>query len=98
MAKITRDDVEVRLLEMLKQLGEDWEYEGEITLETWLVKDLELESLDVVVLTTTIQNHYDATIPFAEFMSEIGHREVRDIRLDELVEFVCHHTNSAHGT
>ena len=45
-------------------------------------------NFDVVVLATTIQNHYDRTLPFAEFMSEIGQREVRDIRLDEIVEFV----------
>ena len=88
MAEITKDSVFETVLELMSKLAEDWDYEGEISSETWLVNDLGLESIDVVVLATTIQNHYDRTLPFAEFMAEIGQREVRDIKLDEIVEFV----------
>lgn len=85
---MNKADVQERVLGILAQLGEDWEYEDEITPQTWLVRDLALQSLDVVVLGTTIQNHYEQSLPFAEFLVEVGKREVRDIRVDELVEFV----------
>ena len=91
MLETGKDSVFETILGLMNTLAEDWDYEGEITSSTWLVEDLGLESIDVVVLGTTIQNHYDRTLPFAEFMAEIGQREVRDIRLDELVEFVHRH-------
>lgn len=78
------DDV----LEMLGQLSNDWEYSGTITAETLLFEDLGLESLDIVVLGTAIQEKYGMIMPFAEFLIEVGQREERDISVGELVEFV----------
>ena len=72
----------------------DWEYSGQITPETFLVSDLGLESLDIVVLGETIQKHYQKMLPLAQFLAEIGQREIRDIRLDEFVEFIYQHLNS----
>lgn len=98
MAEITKDSVYETVLELMTKLAEDWDYEGEITSETWLVSDLGLESIDVVVLATTIQNHYDRTLPFAEFMADIGQREVRDIKLDEIVEFAYRNLSAPAST
>jgi len=42
-------------------------------------------------LCTSVEQQYDLPIPFAEFLAEVGQREVRDIRLDELVEFFSKH-------
>lgn len=78
------DDV----LELLGQLSKDWEYSGTITVETLLFEDLGLESLDIVVLGTAIQEKYGMIMPFAEFLIEVGQREERDISVGELVEFV----------
>lgn len=82
------DDV----LEMMTELAGDWEYSGAITPETNLIADLGLESLDLVVLGTSIQQRY-GRLPFAEFLAEIGQRPVaeRDVSVGELVDFVCRH-------
>jgi acyl carrier protein len=80
------------VLEMLGELSGDWEYDGLITPETYFLADLGLESLDIVVLGTLIQQRY-GRLPFAEYLEELGQRPVeeRDITVAELVEFVCQH-------
>jgi acyl carrier protein len=80
------------ILGLLAEMKEDWEYTGEIAPETYFVADLGLESLEIVVLATMIQQQY-GRLPFPEFFDEIGQRPVenRDVTVAELVEFVCTH-------
>jgi len=91
---MTVSDPEVlsELLDLMRQLAEDWEYGETITADTWLLRDLGLESLDLVVLGTTLQQRY-GRLPFAEFLAEIGERPVeeRDVAVGELVDFVAAH-------
>ena len=91
---MTHADPQVRegILELLAQLADDWEYDGEIGPETAFIADLGLESLDIVVLGTMLQERY-GRLPFPEFLDEIGQRpiEQRDLTVDELVVFVCEH-------
>ena len=84
------------VLELMQQLAGDWEYTGEITPETRLLTDLGLESLDLVVIGTSIQQRY-GRLPFAEFLADIGQRPVeeRDVTVGELVSFVCSHVAPA---
>jgi acyl carrier protein len=85
------------LLELLDELKGDWEFEGEITPETHFIADLGLESLDIVVLSTMIQQQY-GKLPFPEYFDEIAQRpaEVRDVSVAELVDFVCQHRQPVH--
>ena len=80
------------VLEMLTELSGDWEYDGDITPDTYFLADLGLESLDIVVLGTLIQQRY-GRLPYAEYLEELGQRPVeeRDITVAELVAFVCAH-------
>jgi acyl carrier protein len=80
------------VLELLNELSGDWEYDGVIGPETYFLADLGLESLDIVVLGTMIQQEY-GRLPFAEYLEEIGRRPVeqRDITVADLVAFVCEH-------
>ena len=94
MPEVARDNVYQTIRELIRKLAEDWEYEEEITQDTMLVADLGLESIDVVVLGTTIQNEYDCTLPLAEFMAMVGQREHKDIRIGELVDFVHQNLNA----
>lgn len=95
MQKLTQEQVFTDLTAILEDLSEDWEYSGEITMETSFFDDLEFESIDVVAFGTAIEEHYMRTFPFAEFLSEIGQREVRDIMLGEVVEFVHSNLNGS---
>jgi acyl carrier protein len=78
------------LLAMLDELAGDWEYDGEITPDTFFLADMGLESLDLVVLGTMIQQRY-GRLPFAEYLAEVGRRPVaeRDVTVAELVAFVA---------
>lgn len=91
MTQATREAVFETVLDILMKMDEEWEDAVEITLDTWLVADLGLESIDIVVLGTTIQEQYDTSMPFAEFLAKIGEQEIRDIRVDQFVDFVCQH-------
>jgi acyl carrier protein len=80
------------VLELLGTLKEDWDYSGEIGPETMFVGELGLESLEIVVLATLIQERY-GRLPFPEFFDQIGQRPVdeRDVSVGELVGFICAH-------
>lgn len=80
------------ILELLNELADDWEYDGEIGPGTRFVADLGLESLEIVVLGTLIQQRY-GRLPFAEYLEELGQLPVeeRDLTVAGLVEFVCAH-------
>lgn len=78
------------VLVLLNELAGDWEYDGDVSPDTYFLADLGLESLDIVVLATLIQQRY-GRLPFTEYLEELGQRPVeeRDITVAELVAFVC---------
>jgi acyl carrier protein len=80
------------ILDLLDELAGDWEYDGEIGPDTRFIADLGLESLEIVVLGTMIQERY-GRLPFAEYLDELGQRPVeeRDVSVAELAVFVCEH-------
>ena len=77
------------VLATIDELAGDWEYDGEVTPDTYFLADMGLESLDLVVLGTMIQQRY-GRLPFAEYLAEIGQRPVaeRDVTIAELVTFI----------
>ena len=80
------------VIELMTELAGDWEYSGELTPDTRLLMDLGLESLDLVVLGSALQERY-GLLPFSAFLAEIGQRPPaeRDVTVSELVAFVCRH-------
>jgi acyl carrier protein len=77
---------------LLNELKEDWEYEDEIEPDTRFIADLGLESLDIVVLSTMIQQRF-GRLPFPEYFEEVGGRPVdeRDVTVADLTRFVSLH-------
>jgi acyl carrier protein len=55
---------------------------------TRFFSDLGLASIDAVVLSEAIQEHYGQLLPFNELMAEIGRRTERDLSIGELVTFI----------
>lgn len=80
------------VLDLIHQMADDWEYSGDVTEDTFFLSDMGLESLDLVILGTMIQQRY-GQLPFAEFLAEIGQRPVeeRDVTVGELVAYICQH-------
>jgi acyl carrier protein len=61
---------------------------GAIDEDTCLFADLGLASIDAVVLSEALQNHYDRPLPFHSLLAEIGRRSERDLSIGELVAFL----------
>jgi acyl carrier protein len=80
------------VLGLLDELAGDWEYDGAVEPGTRFIADLGLESLEIVVLGTLLQQRY-GRLPFSKFLEELGERPVeeRDLTVAELVAFVCEH-------
>ena len=80
------------VLALVDELAGDWEFDGTVTPDTWFLRDLGLESLDLVVLGTALQERY-GPLPFAEFLAELGERPVaeRDVTIAGLVAYVERH-------
>jgi acyl carrier protein len=95
---VTEPQVLADVLDLMTKLAGDWEYSGTVTPDTQLLADLNLESLDLVVLGTAMQERY-GRLPFTDFLAEIGQRpiEQRDITVRELVDFVCQHGGKTAG-
>ncbi len=88
--KPTRDEIQDYILATLQELSRDWDYSRPVGPDSLLFTELGLESLDAVVLGTTIQEHFQKPLPFSELLSEIG-RDQRDLSIKELVDFVDLH-------
>jgi acyl carrier protein len=94
MKEIDQETIMTDVLNLLTELARDWEYSGEILPNTFLFGDLGFESIDAVVLASHVQDHYQRQLPFPELLAELGRREVKDITIGELVEFIHLHLNN----
>jgi acyl carrier protein len=82
------------VLKSLSELSQDWDYSDPIGADTLLFSEMGLDSLDLVVLGTGMQEHYNQQMPFAEFLAAIGERGQRDVSISELVDFIDAQVNS----
>ncbi len=94
MTSVDQESILADVLGLMNRLARDWEYSGEISPETFLFADLGFESIDAVVLSSFIQEHYHRQFPFPQLLAELGQREVKDIRIGELVDFIHGHMNN----
>ena len=95
---ITRESVENHICGFLTQLANDWGYEGQISSGSLMFAELGLQSLDVVVLGNSLQQHYGKVIPYADLFANVGDRGFRDIAVGEWVNFTYQHlTDSSFG-
>lgn len=84
----TRYAVRDELIEILKQIRDDWESSTDITEATGLFRDLGFESIDAVALGSSLEDHFDQSLPFAEFLTKAREQQVPDITVGRLVDFL----------
>lgn len=92
MPALTREQIMTDVAGILRNF-DDREYSGPIEAHTRFFADLNLASIDAVVLGERIAEHYNRQLPFNEFLAELGRREVRDLEVGELVGFLHQHLN-----
>jgi acyl carrier protein len=95
MPKPDKETLFQDILKTLEKVGEDWEFSGEITLDTCLLEDLELESIDVVVLGEFLEEQFGQSFPFTEYFTELAQQDISDISISDLVNFIDAHFETA---
>lgn len=94
--RFDKDTIQCDLLKILKAMPSDWEggFSGTIGMETRLIADLALESIQIVHLVLAIEKHFQRQgLPFQKlFLPE--DRDINDLRVSDLVEFLYAHLNT----
>jgi acyl carrier protein len=86
------------ILTILEEMTSDWEmgFAGKIGPETRLVADLAFESIDVVQLAVSLQEHFrQPNLPFQKLLMTPEGRYVEDLQVSELSDFVYRHLNQS---
>ncbi len=73
-------------------MGEDFDLDEPITLETSFNADLELESIEFVVLAERLEARYDGAVDFGSWISAKTLDEIIALTVGDLIEFIasCH--------
>ena len=89
----TRQMVQQDVVALLKELRGDWEEDDEIRDDTMVLEDLGLESIDAVALGTGIEEKYQRSLPFAQFLLGLKEQGRQDFTVGQLVDFVSAELN-----
>ncbi len=92
---VARETVLADVRAILEELMGDWEFEGEVREDAYLFMDLGLESIDAVALGTGLEEKYQQSLPFAQFLLALQEQERIDFTIGHLVDFVTAALNSA---
>ncbi len=79
-------------------IGADWAIEEPITMETSFSEDLELESIEFVVLAEKVQERWGKAVDFVSWLSAKELDEIIALKVGDLVELIeaCR-TSSSEG-
>lgn len=82
-------DVLAKISEMIATVLEDvGGVDVEIGMDTQFIADVNLESIDLVVLSTLLHDHYGGRVNFAEFVADLDIDEVIELTVGQLVRHV----------
>lgn len=91
MAVLDRNAVRSVLIDTIKEVREDWEISVPIEDSTGLFRDIGFESIDAVALGSSIEEHYDESLPFADFLTKANEEKWDDVTVGHLVDFLMKH-------
>ena len=93
MAALSREQV-LRDLAGLLRNYQGREYSEVIDGRTRFFGDLGLTSIHAVHFSELLERHYRRSFPFQEFLSGLAQRQVEDLELGELIEFLYQHMSN----
>jgi acyl carrier protein len=94
---LNKETILQALIHILEDMTSDWdmEFNNPIGLETCLISDLELESIDVVQFVVAIEERFKRRgLPFEELLMTDG-RYVDEIKLKDAADFLFIHLNKS---
>ena len=85
-----------KILQILKRMTGDWDtgFTGDIGLDTYLVADLNCESLDIVQFVVAIEEYFRRRDLPMEKLLMVDGRYVDDLRVKDVVSFLYNNLNS----
>jgi acyl carrier protein len=69
-------------------IGDEYELDIEVTMETSFSDDIELESIEFVRLSELLQQQYGRRVDFVSWFSGLDVDQIIALRVGELVEFI----------
>ena len=93
-----KEQIAAITVRILGDMTNDWEtgFDGSIGLETRLVADLDLTSMDIVHLAIALEEQFGCSgLPFQQLMTTADGRYVDELRVSELVDFLVTHLKDA---
>lgn len=85
----TRDQVFATVDALLREvIGQDWAKDLVIRHEDSFVQDLEIESIDFVVLASKLQTTYGDRVDFASWLAKMELEEIIGLRVGQVVDFI----------
>ena len=79
------------ILGTLREIRDDLDFDREIDEQTGFFRDLGFESIDVVALGASLEEHFNQQLPFAEFLTRAREQKVDDLTVGDLVSFLLAH-------
>ncbi len=89
-ACLDKRSIEGEIIRILADMTRDWEvqFSGQISSQTYLVRDLGCESIDIVMLIVSIEQNFGRKgLPFEELLTVDGHY-VNDFTVGDIVNFL----------
>jgi acyl carrier protein len=84
----TSEQIIADLTDVLRQAFPDREYSGPVGVDTRLLGDLGLTSIDLVVLAERLEQFYSRRLAFGPFLAGLRDRGADDLELGEVVNFL----------
>jgi acyl carrier protein len=88
-----REGILEKVIQILRNMTSDWDtgFSGPIAADTCLVSDLMCESIDIVQFVVALEECFGRRdLPMEELLMIDG-RYVDDLRVAEVVDFLCKH-------
>jgi len=95
MERMKRSEVREHVIEILSEIRDDSHCSTMVTEDTRLFADLGLESIDVVALGSALEQYFDQSFSYAEFLSRARQQQWADITVDQLLTFLVSSLNAA---
>ena len=89
MSERADDEVLQSVARIIREvIGEDWAEDVAIEMQTSFAKDLELESIEFVVLAERLKAKYGRSVDFAGWLATMELEQILALRVGQLVELI----------
>lgn len=94
---VTKDEITQVVLDTLTEKLDEWTIEyGDLTLNTLLINDLGLSSIDVVHVLMSINMRLNERLQYGNFMVTEQHKD--DVPVEAVVDYIVTSLNEGEGS